>query len=143
MKSLTAFLLLFSLTNVSADCIQDFRNLQNAKEVKLIKERSIEILSKRQMKFLISPEVKVVNDYMDLIGFSFDGDNGLAITTEQYQDRQTDAELGYRISVTDGNEFSEVRYYLKINEDRRGQSYPILYRVQKGPVRISEYICRP
>lgn len=143
MKSLMGLLLLFSLTYAYADCEQDFRNLQNKKEVKLITERSIEIIRSRQTKFLIYPEVKAVKDYMALTGFSFDGDNGLLITTELYQDRKTDAGLGYRISVTDGGEFSEVRYYLKIDESRRGQSYPLLYRVQRGPVRISEYICGP
>jgi hypothetical protein len=141
MKSLTAFLLLFSLTNVFADCVQEFRELHNKKEVKLVKERTIEIVSKRQLKYLIEPELKVIGDYMTLTDFSFDGDNGLSVTTEQYLDRNTDAGMGYRISITDGGEFSEVRYYLRIRENRSIISYPVLYRVQKGPVRVSEYIC--
>jgi hypothetical protein len=132
--------LLISLPSL-AGCIKDFRALQNKEMVKLVKERTIEIIRKRQMKFLIEPEVKAVLDYMELTNFSFDGDNGLAITTEQYRDRKNEMGIGYRISVTDGTEFSNVHYYIKIHEDLSAWVYPILYRVREGRSRVSEFIC--
>lgn len=141
MKIITALLSSFFVVSAWADCVDDYRYLHNKEEVKIVEERTIEIMSKKLLKYLIEPESKVVADYMKLTDFSFDGDNGLAITTEQYRDRLTGLGIGYRISVTDGSDFSRVRYVVKIEEGRKNWQYPILHRVQEGRRRVSEYIC--
>lgn len=141
MKLILALMSLFVLSTAFADCVEDFRYLQNKHRVKLVKERTIELTSKRQMKFLIAPEQKVVSDYIKIMKFHFDGDNGLAVSTEQYRDRKTDIGIGYRISVTDGSEFSNVKYYLKVQEETREWTFPILFRVWEGRTRVSDFIC--
>lgn len=141
MKTLFALFILLALSTAFADCVTDFRKLHDRKDIKLVEDRKIEIINKRHMKYLIEPEVKAVQDYMSLKQFTFDGDNGLAITTEEYIVRKTEESVGYRISITDGGEYSHVRYYLKVEKKGNKVSYPILFRVQKAETRITEYIC--
>jgi hypothetical protein len=82
MKAL-AFLATLTLCSLAqADCQGDFFALQNRSIFKLVKERTIRLLNKRQLKFLIAIENHVVSDYMRLINFSFDGDNGLDVTND-------------------------------------------------------------
>lgn len=133
-----AFLLLSFIlsSSVFAGCAEDFQFLNNKEKVKLVRDRSIEVHNKRQLRYLISAELKAVKNYMDYMEFSFDGDNGLSVTTEQYIDRKSQEELGFRIHVTDGNEHSDVRYYVKSNE-----ASTILYRSWIGQRRVAEYIC--
>lgn len=131
MKLLFSFIVVLMSFSALADCRSDFRSLQDKEKYKLVKERVIRILSKRQLKFLIAPETKAVMNYIDFQHFTFDGDNGLEVTTDVYIDRDSEVEAGHRISIFDGSEESLVRYYLKGDK--------ILYRSWVG--RQSDYLC--
>lgn len=72
-------------TSLYAGCVEDFRMFQNRSLTKLVPLRVIEIYSKSGLKYLRSAGLKAVKNYMSYLGFSFDGDNGLEVTTEQYQ----------------------------------------------------------
>jgi uncharacterized protein YpmS len=137
MKMISLLILLVMSFSSFAGCMEDFQSLQDKENVKLVKERTIEIHNKRQMRYLVDAELKAVKNYIEFREFTFDGDNGLSVTTDLYVDRKSEKELGYRVSVTDGWEHSEVRYYLKSTIN-----FPILYRVWNGQRRVSEYICQ-
>lgn len=119
-----------------AGCAEDFQYFNNKDQVKLVRDRQIDVHNKRQLRYLISAELKAVKNYMAYMDFSFDGDNGLSVVTEQYIDRKSEQELGFRIHVTDGTEHSDVRYYVKSDEPST-----ILYRSWIGQRRVAEYIC--
>jgi hypothetical protein len=118
-----------------AGCAEDFQALQDKEKVKLVRDRAMEVHNKRQLRYLIEAELKAVKNYMEFMDFTFDGDNGLTVTTEQYVDKKSEKELGFRIHVTDGTERSDIRYYVKANEENT-----ILYRSWLGQ-RRAEYIC--
>jgi hypothetical protein len=141
MKIFILSLIILLSSSVFADCMTDFRHLQDKKSVKFVKERTIEILSKRQLQFLTAPEGKAVSDYIQLLDFTFDGDNGLRIVTHQYQDRKTGFAIAYRISITDGTEYSLVKYTLKIGQSEGGWIFPVLHRLWENRTRVSDFIC--
>lgn len=136
MKFLLALLTIVTSISVFAGCAEDFQLLQDKEKVKLVRDRQIDVHNKRQLRYLISAELKAVKNYMEYMDFTFDGDNGLSIVTEQYIDKKSDQDLGFRIHVTDGTEHADVRYYVKSNE-----TSTILYRSWIGQRRVAEYIC--
>jgi hypothetical protein len=131
MKVLALLVTLIVPLQLLADCQSDLRALQNRKTYKLIKERTIRLLNKRHLKFLTAVETRAVIDYMRFRNFTFDGDNGVDVTNEAYLERISEQEVGHRISITDGDDDSLVRYYFK--GDRA------LYRSWVG--RQYDYLC--
>lgn len=128
-------------TSLYAGCIEDFRMFQNRSLTQLVPVRVIEIHSKSGLKKLRSAELKAVKNYMSYLEFSFDGDNGLEITTEQYRSLKNKDAIGYKISVTDGGDESGVRYYIKIDEGTEDVAYPILYRIWDNQSPEYDFLC--
>lgn len=132
--------LVFS-TSLYAGCVEDFRMFQNRSFTKINPVRVIEIYSKSGLKKLRAAELKAVKNYMSYLEFSFDGDNGLEITTEQYQSLKTKESIGYKISVTDGGDESNVRYYIRIDVGTEDVAYPILYRIWDNQSPEYDFLC--
>lgn len=128
-------------TSLYAGCVEDFRMFQNRSLTKLVPQRVVEIHSKNELKKLRSAELKAVKNYMSYLSFSFDGDNGLEVTTEQYQSIKNKESIGYKISVTDGGDESNVRYYIKIDAGMEDVAYPILYRIWDNQSPEREFLC--
>lgn len=134
-------LMLFTSFSTFAGCIDDFRQLQNRTLTRLVRQRVIEVHSKSELKKLRAAELKAVKNYMSYLAFSFDGDNGLEVTTEQYKSLKNDESIGYKISVTDGGDESNVRYYIKIDVGTEDVAYPILYRIWDNQSPEYTFLC--
>ncbi len=139
---LVTFLSLLTFQAMANDsCKSDFYFLQNKKEVALVSEREIEIKNAREFKKLKSAELKAVKNYMKYLEFKFDEDNSLFITTSQYQLKKDGTSLGYKISVTDGGDESQVNYYIKIDVGTEDVAYLILYRHWNNQSPEREFLC--
>ena len=134
---------MISSSAVYADCFSDFRALQNKEKVVLVLKREIEIKSKKEFKNLREAELKAVENYVSYQNFKFDGENSLFITNRQYQSKdQYKSSLGYKITVTDGGDESNVHYYIKIDVGMEDVAYPILYRVWDNQSPERHFLCR-
>lgn len=133
-------LTIFQVT-ANEQCKKDFYYLQNKKEVSLNFEREIEIKNTRDFKKLKSAELKAVKDYMKYLEFKFDEDNSLFVTTSQYKKKEDSTSLGYKISVTDGGDESQVNYYIKIDPGTEDVAYLILYRHWHNQSPERDYLC--
>lgn len=141
MKTLFFAIGIILSANSFATCIEDFRHLQNKKEVVLVKQREMTVGSQQSLKKLRQAELKAVKNYMEYMDFSFD-ENSLYVTTEQYRDVKTNmSSLGYKITVSSDNDESSVRYYIKIDVGLEDVSYLILYRIWDNPTPEAEFLC--
>jgi hypothetical protein len=145
MKKISLLIVVAFLTQsvAMADCFSDFRLLQNKEKVVLKLMREVEIKSKKEFKNLRSAELKAVENYVNYQNFKFDGENSLLITNRQYQSKdQYKSSLGYKITVTDGGDESNVHYYIKIDVGMEDVAYPILYRVWDNQSPERDFLCQ-
>lgn len=139
--SLSALMLITAHT-ASAGCMEDFRYLQNKSKVTLKFVRELELKKAHEIKNLREAEKKAVLNYIDYQNFNFNEDRSLFVTTEQYQDsKQGNTSVGYKISVTDGGDESNVRYYIKIDVGTEDVIYPILYRAWDNQSPERDFLC--
>lgn len=127
--------------NVSASCKSDFAYLQNKDEVRLVPSRSIELTKRSDFQNLRSPELKAVSNYVKFMNFQFNGENSLTVNAKKYEEKETGSSVGYRISVTDGGDESNVVYYIKIDVGIEDVAYPILYRVWHNQTPARDFLC--
>ena len=120
-----------------ATCVDDFRQLQDKKSVNLLPVRAIELATKADYKKLTAFEAKVVKDYISYVSYEAYGDNFLEVTTEMYVKKSTKEIMGYKVSVTDGGDESNVRYYIK-----NAGTFPVLYRMWDNQSPEYTWICR-
>jgi hypothetical protein len=133
---LLALSLSFSALSQAA-CIEDFRMLQNKKQVSLVPVRAIELTTNADYKKLTTFESKAVKDYVAYVEYENYGENFLEVTTEMYVKKSSREILGYKVSVTDGGDESNVRYYVK-----NATNFPILYRMWDNQSPEYTWICR-
>lgn len=143
MKALIlAILFSIATTSAFAGCYEDFRYLQDKSKVSLKFMREVEIKSKKELKNLRSAELKAVENYIKYQDFKFDGDYSLFVKNEQYQTKdQHKSSVGYRISVNDGGDESNVRYYIKIDVGMEDVAYPILFRSWDNQSPERDFLC--
>lgn len=144
MKKILLFLLPIFLTlsaKAYETCKKDFYFLQNRKEVNLFFEREIELKTVHDFKKLKSAELKVVKNYINYQEFKFDEDSSLFVSTAQYRLKKDGTSLGYKISVTDGGDESNVNYYLKIDVGIHDIAYLILYRHWDNQSPERDFLC--
>lgn len=142
MKKISILFLLLSFSSfANTTCKNDFYFLQNKKEVSLVKKRDIEIKNVKELKNLRSAELKAVNNYINYLDFKFDGDNSLFISNSQYQLKKDGSSIGYKISVTDGGDESQVNYYIKIDVGTEDVAYLILYRHWDNQSPERDFLC--
>lgn len=124
-----------------AGCVDDFKAMIDKNKTSLVKQRVIEVKSQKDFKNLRSAELKAVSNYVNYLEFVFDGSNSLQVTTEQYQTKKDQESVGYRISVTDGGDESNVRYYIKIDPGMQDVAYLILYRAWENQSPEYKFLC--
>lgn len=143
MKTLVLSMLMIIGTQAAmAGCMEDFRFLQDKKKVTLKFQRELELKKANEIKILREAEKKAVLNYMSYQNFKFDGSNSLFVKTEQYQEKKTNnSSVGYKISVTDGGDESNVRYYIKIDVGMEDVAYPILMRYWDNQSPERDFLC--
>lgn len=125
--------------NLLADCKHDFYLLQNKNEVSLKPLRQIEIKTTKDLQKLSGAELKAALNYIEYLEFQFGkeggyDDNSLFVTTRYYQSKTTNkATLGYKISITDGGDESNVNFYMKSDK--------ILYRTWDNQSPERDWLC--
>ena len=141
MKSLLALCSVLFAFSAAADCVSDFKAMQDKTKVALKSVRTVSLVSKNDLKKLKPMELKAVKNYMSYLSFSFEDENELEVTTAQYLNKKSNEAIGYKISVTDGGDESNVRYYMKIAVGPSDVSYPILYRAWDNQSPEYKFIC--
>lgn len=119
-----------------ANCQSDFRVLQNKQFVALKPLKRTAIFSRADIKKLAPAEVKVVQDYLRYMQETI-GEVELQVATEQYSVKNTNQRIGLKISVTDGGDESNMRYYLK----NAGNDYKVLYRILDNQSPDYTWVC--
>lgn len=127
--------------SASASCKSDFASFQDKSKVELKYVRSVQLNSKKDFSNLRSPELKAVSNYMKYLEFRFEHDQTLFVETSKYQSISDKSSLGYRISVTDGGDESQVTYYIKIDVGLEDVAYPILYRFWSNQSPERDWLC--
>ena len=127
----------FSLSlSAFANCQSDFRVLQNKQFVALKPLKRTALFSNADAKRLAPAELKVVRDYLTYMKETI-GKVEWQVVTEEYRVKNNNQRIGLKISVTDGGDESNMRYYLK----NAGNDYKVLYRILDNQSPDYTWIC--
>lgn len=144
MKALLVFFLMISFAHAYSltECKDAYRDLQN-KDVTKSKVISKKMLThESELKKLKRFEVPAVKRYLDFIGLDWQDveENGLELTTIQFQDKKDSTTRGYKLVLYSGDE-SRVSYYIKSELIGQNHLDTLLYLFHDNQSPYSQWVC--